>query len=167
MAARVRAALAYADIDIKAAQTRVGISRATMTRIVSPTAPRGVRPEELPLIIEATGVPAAFFEVGFDPLEQPLTDVEIRVIDIERRVKALETRNQAQAFADELADRLEHDELAPDEEVLAIMRAAHRTLSILAASPSSGSTPGEGDATPGSPQAPGEGKRRSGRRRAS
>lgn len=66
VAARVRAALAYANIKVKDSGKRVGISAATMARIVSPTDPRGADGDQLDLIADACGVPRWFLERGFD-----------------------------------------------------------------------------------------------------
>ena len=68
IAARVRAALAYANIKLtdKGKPASVGsISQSTMARIVSPTNPRGASIEELWEIADACGVPRSFMEEGF------------------------------------------------------------------------------------------------------
>jgi hypothetical protein len=41
-------------------------------------------------IADACGVPATFMQVGFAPLEQPITDLERRVYEIENRVAKAE-----------------------------------------------------------------------------
>jgi hypothetical protein len=65
-ARRVRAALAYANIEVKSSKGATGISGATMARIVSPTSPRGAKNEdEAARIAHATGVPLAFLLHGF------------------------------------------------------------------------------------------------------
>jgi hypothetical protein len=92
IAARVRAALAYANIKLtdKGSPVKVGsISQATMARIISPTNPRGASVEELWAIADACGVPRSFMEEGFAPLERPVSDVERRLYELEER---LETR---------------------------------------------------------------------------
>jgi hypothetical protein len=69
VAARARAALAYANIKLteKGEPVKVGsINQATMARIVSPTNPRGANSiEELWEIADACGVPRSFMEEGF------------------------------------------------------------------------------------------------------
>lgn len=81
---RVRAALAFAGIDVKDSQAKVGISYATMERIVSPSKPRGASLDELRQIADACpGVPRWFLEHGFAPpaetgadeLRQDLSDL--------------------------------------------------------------------------------------------
>lgn len=73
VAARTRAALAYANIKLteKGEPVSVGaISQPTMARIISPTNPRGVRSvEELWAIADACGVPRSFMEEGFSSVE--------------------------------------------------------------------------------------------------
>ena len=86
VARRTRAALAYANLDVKRSPEVTGISYATMQRIVSPTSPRGASLEQLWAIADATGVPRAFMEHGFETMSDRPADEELaaRVDQIER-----------------------------------------------------------------------------------
>lgn len=109
VARRVRAALAYADIDIKHAEPQVGISSATIARIVSPSTPRGVRGEaELDLIAQATGVPIGFLINGW-PLEEP-TLIE-RVEALEHQLGSV--RGELSEVSERLLERLEREVAQP------------------------------------------------------
>lgn len=92
-ARRVRAALAYADIDVKASPAATGISYATMQRIVSPTSPRGATIEQLWAIADACDVPRRFMEHGFTSSDVPE--------DIESQLSEIRDVLVAQAAADE------------------------------------------------------------------
>jgi hypothetical protein len=88
IAARVRAALAYANIKLtdKGKPTSVGsINQSTMARIVSPTNPRGASIDELREIAEACGVPRSFMEEGFS---EPASADE-RVAELEAQMGAI------------------------------------------------------------------------------
>lgn len=91
VAARTRAALAYANIKLtdKGEPVSVGaISQPTMARIISPTNPRGVKSlEELWAIADACGVPRAFMEEGFS---EPAAADDSRVAGLERKMEAVE-----------------------------------------------------------------------------
>jgi transcriptional regulator with XRE-family HTH domain len=92
VAARARAALAYADIDVKDSAERVGISSATMQRIVSPTSPRGVRTvEELWMIADACGVPRSFMEAGFEQAngDDRLASLEAQITELRAGLASL------------------------------------------------------------------------------
>jgi hypothetical protein len=105
IAARARAALAFANIKLtdKGAPVKVGsISQSTMSRIVSPTNPRGASVEELWEIADACGVPRAFMEEGF---ALPVAT------DLERRVDALERASDPTAGIRYLRSLLSHPEL--------------------------------------------------------
>jgi len=87
VAKRVGAALAYAGIDIKDSQSQVGISAATMARIVSRTSPRGAKNEmELALVADACDVPMSFLLEGFQPEDPTVAE---RVEALERKVDLL------------------------------------------------------------------------------
>lgn len=96
VARRARAALAYANIDVKSSPQHTGISYATMQRIVSPTAPRGAKLEELWAIADATGVPRNFMEHGFEGLTQAGEDTAAA------RLEALE--EEQRQIRDQLAE---------------------------------------------------------------
>jgi hypothetical protein len=95
-AARVRAALAYANLNVKQApeQQRLkdaDISYATLTRIVSATTPRGADIEELWAIADACDVPRRFMEQGFreEPTE---ADLAHRIEELANDLAALRRR---------------------------------------------------------------------------
>lgn len=95
VAARTRAALAYADIQVKDAEAKVGISYATMARIVSAKNPRGAHTvEELWRIADGCGVPRSFMERGFAGDRVPLDEeaVAARLADVERKLELLTQR---------------------------------------------------------------------------
>lgn len=97
VARRVSGALAYAGIEVKSSGERVGISAATMARIVSRSAPRGAKNEdELETIANATGVPLDFLLNGFTASEPALPE---RVEALERKVESL-LRQRAEAASD-------------------------------------------------------------------
>lgn len=89
-AARVRAAMAYADIDVKDSEERVGIGPATMARIMSPTTPRGASIDELRQIAHACGVPEGFMEQGFEALAA--VDQARRIDELASGLEALTRR---------------------------------------------------------------------------
>jgi hypothetical protein len=78
VARRARAALGYADIEVKdGLKTTDGrkISSSTLARIVSATNPRGVlKAEELDVIADACGVPRRFMSDGFAPDDPTLAE---------------------------------------------------------------------------------------------
>jgi hypothetical protein len=91
-AARVRAALAYAGVTVKAAPTyadlaSTGLTYATLTRIVSPTDPRGADIELLWAIADACNVPRRFMEEGFAGLAE--TGLADRMAELEREMAEL------------------------------------------------------------------------------
>lgn len=74
-AARVRAALGYANLTVKQAPREqrlkdANITYATLTRIVSATNPRGADIEELWAVADACDIPRRFMERGFDELRE-------------------------------------------------------------------------------------------------
>lgn len=90
IASRVRAALAYANIYAKDSEEEVGISPATMARIISPTAPRGASLDELRMVAGACGVPLWFLEYGWSPpVKTGEEEMRERMADIEAAVRAL------------------------------------------------------------------------------
>lgn len=98
VAARVRAALAYAGIEHTRPPDDLGVSKATLARMVSWTSPRGAQStDELWAIADRCGVPRVFMEQGWEPLV---------AADAARRVEEA---------ADELAALRQHAE-GPDEE---------------------------------------------------
>lgn len=78
IAARVRAALAYRDIQPRDYAEKVpGITPATLKRIVASKNPRGlIDAGELPAIQEATGVPMRFLAGGWAAIEEQPTLAE-------------------------------------------------------------------------------------------
>src|SRR3954470_21067333 len=64
IAARVRAALAYASKTLDDAAEQLDMSAATLRRITSPTNPRGADLAELAAIALVTNVPRSWFERG-------------------------------------------------------------------------------------------------------
>lgn len=115
VAARVRAALAYANIKLTAKGDKNGvgsISHDTMKRIASPSAQRSATLDELEDIAAACGVPLRFLEVGFAPLEttssnERLTEIEQRLARVEDALTSLGDDAPAgprSALARDLAD---------------------------------------------------------------
>lgn len=69
VAARVRAALAYAGIEHTNPPDDLGITKSTLARMVSWKSPRGAySTDELWAIADRCGVPRAFMERGWEPL---------------------------------------------------------------------------------------------------
>ncbi len=91
---RVRAALAFSNINVTDSLQRVGISKATMQRIVSPTNPRGASIEEMQLVaVACPDVPAWFLEHGFSPpVETGETDLRQELNDTRDELEALLAR---------------------------------------------------------------------------
>jgi hypothetical protein len=89
VAARARAALAYANIKLteKGTPVKVGsVTQATMARIISPTNPRGAASiDELWEIADACGVPRSFMEEGFSES----VSADERVEELERDLGAV------------------------------------------------------------------------------
>lgn len=86
-ARRVRAALAYAGIDVKDTDTKVGISAATMARIVSQAKPRGFQKAgELERVAVACEVPEDFLRHGWALVEP---DVSGRLATLESQMQAV------------------------------------------------------------------------------
>lgn len=103
-AKRVRAALAYAGIDVKESKEKTGVTYATMQRIVSPTNPRGASLDELRQIADhCPGVPRWFLEYGFAPpvetgetdLRQEVSDTRAELASLSRTVASLSQQLQA------------------------------------------------------------------------
>jgi hypothetical protein len=99
------------------------ISHANMTRIVSATTPRGAGIEELEQIAAACGVPLQFLEVGFAPLERPITDVEMRLrqleAELDQRFAGLELLRGALRYPDLLKRMLDGETDAYEQLVAA------------------------------------------------
>lgn len=168
VAARVRAAHGYSGLKQSDLAQALGISRETLSRWLN-ARDKPPSSDDLNRLAGACGVPRTFMEVGFAPLEQPLTDTDRRILELEQRLERLESRDETQEFIDDIIERLERsDEAGPDlQEVLGLMRAAHAALTSLAGSEGASSTRGGADATLESRPAPGEGTRRSDERRSS
>lgn len=96
IAARVRAALGYADLNIKGSEPLTGITEPTLTRIVSPTNPRGFKtPGEMEKIIRATRVPRWFLERGFEGANVVDADTtDARLQQLEQQVRYLRQRER-------------------------------------------------------------------------
>lgn len=82
VAARLRAAFAYARLSKKARAAALGVGERHVHRIES--AEVELDPRRLPGVIEATGVPAWFFETGFS------TPPETEEPSVAEKVEALE-----------------------------------------------------------------------------
>jgi transcriptional regulator with XRE-family HTH domain len=80
VARRVRAAFAYADCDTTKEHPELGISRATVARIVSTSKPRGANHEELERIAGFTNVPLGFLTDGW-PDESPSTPERLEALE--------------------------------------------------------------------------------------
>lgn len=94
-ARRVRAALAYAGIDVKDTDEKVGITTATMARIVSQTKPRGFQKAgELEKVAGACEVPEDFLRYGW-AREDP--DILGRLSKLESEMDAVLKRLVAEA----------------------------------------------------------------------
>lgn len=77
----------YAGLSWSELAERSGISPTTIRRIVSTSEPRGFKSrEEWEAIADACDVPRVFMELGFAPLEKPVSDTDRRVMEIERRL---------------------------------------------------------------------------------
>lgn len=123
IANRVRAAFAYAGQDVTKEHNELGISKATVARIVSRSDPRGASSEELERVATFTGVPLGFLLDGWAS-DAPRID---------ERVEALEHR--LTALLDEIAAAREEASTALFEQgqtivrhtrEIAALRAAHR-----------------------------------------
>lgn len=84
IAARVRAAEAYAGYDRAVLEKRSGIGRATLQRMGSPGNPRTAGLEERQRIADACNVPRVFMEEGFAALHD-----SDRFSELEERVRFL------------------------------------------------------------------------------
>lgn len=96
LARRVRAAIAYAGLDVAEIAQRTGIKAGTVRNIASDSRPSGGTPPRIAAIVAACdGVPASFMTVGFDPLRTPIDDTQrdlyVLRADVERRLAALES----------------------------------------------------------------------------
>jgi hypothetical protein len=97
--ARIRAAWGYSgksqdDLVATMADT---IKPGTLRNYLGRT--RGQEPsiEDARAIAVACGVPAIFMDLGFDPIERPISDVERRLYELEMRFGALEARQPSAA----------------------------------------------------------------------
>lgn len=98
VARRVRAALAYAGIEVK--RSVDGITPATMARLVSLSNPRGFqRPGEPELIAQACHVPVDFLRHGFphddDELDGRLELIEEQLAELHRSILSLSVEQAA------------------------------------------------------------------------
>lgn len=86
-AARIRSALAWADLDIKQLAEKIGKSPRTIARWTSgeKQPPLEIRQQ----IAEICGVPAVFMETGFASMERPLSDAERGLHDVQAQVTDL------------------------------------------------------------------------------
>lgn len=112
VAARARAALAYANIKLteKGAPVKVGsITQATMARIISPTSPRGANSiEELWEIAEACGIPRSFMEEGFSAPasgDGRVGDLEMQMAAVGRAVELMAAELEGR-FASQIEQRV-------------------------------------------------------------
>jgi transcriptional regulator with XRE-family HTH domain len=80
VARRVRAAFAYAGVDTTKEHPELGISKATVARIVSTSKPRGANHDELERIAGFTNVPLAFLLEGW-PDGSPSTPERVEALE--------------------------------------------------------------------------------------
>lgn len=73
-AARVRAVLGFAGIEITKWGTRRGVTQSNIDRIASRQGKRGGSIDELWAIADECGVPRAFMTEGFGPLEEAVSE---------------------------------------------------------------------------------------------
>jgi hypothetical protein len=153
VAARVRAALAYANIDVNKSDTLIGIGRSTMARIVSPSKPRGASIEELWRIADACGVPRSFMERGFDTPSEVPADVTKRLERIEEAVGQIGTLDELveQVWAT-LASRA--DGSSTQEAIAATRSVKERALASAGADPSTQAADSTRDGEDATPEAP-------------
>lgn len=102
-AARARAARAYADLERPELGQRLSFSKESITRIENGEKAISDDPELRRRLAEACGLPPLFMEVGFAPLEQPITEVERRIYQLEARLGVVETTTRPLADVDDLA----------------------------------------------------------------
>jgi len=80
----VRAARAYADLSPADLAARLHVSRDVVWRMEAGR--RLPDADERDAIAQACGVPVAFLESGFAGIEDPITDTDRRVLELEARV---------------------------------------------------------------------------------
>jgi transcriptional regulator with XRE-family HTH domain len=78
LAARLRAAFAYADMDKAQRAEVLGVSPRQVTRLLTGEVP--LDPYKLPAVAQATGVPESFFEEGW-PDESPSTPERLERVE--------------------------------------------------------------------------------------
>lgn len=108
LAARIRAARGYAGLKQPELAAALGVSVETMSRMENG---RTTIPETtLRAVGEACGVPDTFMRAGFAPLAKPMTETEVRLLDLERdmgeRLDRIEQALAQRATRDPLLDEL-------------------------------------------------------------
>jgi transcriptional regulator with XRE-family HTH domain len=93
IAARLRAARGYKGFTQAQLAERLDISVETLSRMENGKGP--VSDRRRARIGQLCGVPPEFMDAGFAPLERPITDVEQRLYDLERKVEGLGTTTSA------------------------------------------------------------------------
>jgi transcriptional regulator with XRE-family HTH domain len=83
LAARIRAACAYSPLTHAEIATATGIKVGTLRGYTSTARTNVPSMEHAKAIAAACLVPPQFMEVGFAPLEQPISDVERRLYELE------------------------------------------------------------------------------------
>jgi transcriptional regulator with XRE-family HTH domain len=135
LAARLRAAQAYAGVSNPALADELGVSVETLSRMKNG---KTTIPESVPgRVADFCGLPRAFMEVGFAPLDRPITDVERRVFELEDRVAG--TSLASPAIAQEIAQRLQLAHIVPvadggtndPDNLVVVDPATHRLLDSL------------------------------------
>lgn len=86
-AARIRAARGYAGLKQPELAKALGVSVETVSRLENGRTTIGS--DTLERVGCVCQVPPAFMEAGFAPLERPISDMEARVYNLERRLDAL------------------------------------------------------------------------------
>jgi hypothetical protein len=108
IAARVRAAEAYAGFDHAALEKASGIGRATLQRMGSAGNSRTPDLEERQKIADACGVPRRFMEEGFVALRDDATGDYVTHDELDEKLAALEGL---------IIDRTRRDDALEDEQV--------------------------------------------------
>jgi len=118
VAARVRAAIAYAALRVPEVAEKADIGEATLRRIISPTSPRGADPAELWRIADACRVPHQWVDLAWMADDQVVTLVEAKYQDAplrlgrgtpEQRLEVIE--HYLAALLTLAARRTDHDDI--------------------------------------------------------
>jgi transcriptional regulator with XRE-family HTH domain len=84
----------YAGFDQPELAEQLGVSTTTLSRLENGRA--GVTDTLLVTAARVCGVPLVFAEVGFSPLERPISNVEARIFELEQRL----TRERQELLAE-------------------------------------------------------------------